>query len=50
MRMHTPNQKQYYTISFQKSKQNKMMGDVFCWIFGHVSLLKLEKYVENENC
>ncbi len=24
-------------------------GDIFGWIFGHVSLLKLEKDVEDEN-
>ncbi len=34
---------------FQKSKQKQDDGDVFGWIFGHVSLLKLEKDVEDDN-
>ncbi len=34
---------------FSKIKIKQDDGDVFWWIFGHVSLLKLEKYVEDEN-
>ncbi len=39
-----PNRKQYYAHLFSKTKQNKTKwddGDVFWWISGHVSLLKL---------
>ncbi len=44
-----PNRKQYYTRLFSKIKIKQDDGDVFWWIIGHVSLLKLEKYVEDDN-
>ncbi len=34
---------------FSKIKRKQDDGDVFWWILGHVSLLKLEKYVEDDN-
>ncbi len=44
-----PNQKQYYTRLFSKIKTKQDDGDVFWWIFGNVSLLKLDKYAEDNN-
>ncbi len=44
-----PNSKQYYTPLFSKIKTKQDDGDVFWWILGHISLLKLEKYVEDDN-
>ncbi len=44
-----PTRKQYYTHLFSKIKTKRDDGDVFWWISGHVSLLKLEKYVEDDN-
>ncbi len=34
---------------FSKIKTKQDDGDVFWWIFSYVNLLKLEKYVEDEN-
>ncbi len=47
--VNAPNPKQYYRRLFSKIKTKQEDGDVFCWLFGHVSLLKLEKYVEDDN-
>ncbi len=47
--MNAPNRKLYYTHLFSKIKTKQDDGDVFWWIFGHVSLLKPEKYVEDDN-
>ncbi len=44
-----PNRKQYYACLFSKIKTIQDDGDVIWWISGHVSLLKLEKYVEDDN-
>ncbi len=44
-----PNKKQYFARLFSKIKTKQNDGDVFWWILGHVSLLKLEKYVEDDN-
>ncbi len=44
-----PNRKQYYTCLFSKIKTKQDDEDVFWWILGNVSLLKLEKYVEDDN-
>ncbi len=38
-----PNRKQYYARLFPKIKTKQDDGDVFWWISGHVSLLKLGK-------
>ncbi len=46
--MTAPNRKKYYARLFPK-KQKQDDGDVIWWISGHVSLLKLEKYVEDDN-
>ncbi len=48
--MTAPNRKQYYTPLFSKIKTKQDDGDVFWWILGHISLLKLQKYVEDDNC
>ncbi len=32
----------------KKPRTKQDDGDVFWWIFGHVSLLKLEKYIEDD--
>ncbi len=47
--MTAPNSKQYYASLFSQIKTKQDNGDVFWWILGHVSLLKLEKYVEDDN-
>ncbi len=47
--MTAPNRKQYDTHLFSKLKTKQDDGVVFWWIVGHVSLLKLEKFVENDN-
>ncbi len=47
--MHVPNQNHYYDCPFSKMTTKKDDGDVFGWIFGHVSLLKLEKHFEDDN-
>ncbi len=47
--MTAPNRKQYYARLFSKIKTKQDDGDVIWWISGHVSLLKLEKYVEDNN-
>ncbi len=44
-----PNRKQYYASLFSKIETKQDDGDVIWWISGHVSLLKLEKYVEDDN-
>ncbi len=44
-----PNMKQYYARLLSKIKTKWDDGDVFWWISGHVSLLKLEKYVKDDN-
>ncbi len=44
-----PNRKEDYAILFSKIQTKQKDGDVFWWILGHVSLLKLEKYVEDDN-
>ncbi len=38
-----PNQNHYYCYLFLKIKTKQDNGVVFWWIYGHVSLLKLEK-------
>ncbi len=48
--MTVSNRKQYYICLFSKIKTKQDDGDVFWWILGHVSLLKLEKYFEDDNC
>ncbi len=48
--MIAPNWKQYYARLFSKVKTKQDDEDAFWWIFGHVSLSKLEKYVEDDNC
>ncbi len=45
-----PNWNYYYCCLFSKLKTKQDDGDVFWWVFGHISLLKLEKYVEDDNC
>ncbi len=44
-----PNRKQYYAHLFSKIKTKQDDGDVIWWISGNVNLLKLEKYVEDDN-
>ncbi len=44
-----PNRKQYYTHLLSKIKTKQDSEEVFRWILGHVSLLKLEKYIEDDN-
>ncbi len=42
-------QNHYYGLSVFKNDNKTRLWDVFGWIFGHVSLLKLEKDVEDDN-
>ncbi len=44
-----PNENYYYGCLFSKMTTKQDKGDVFGWIFGNVSLLKLEKDVEDDN-
>ncbi len=47
--MCVPNWNHYYGCLFSKMTTKQDDGDVFRWIFGYVSLLKLEKDVEDDN-
>ncbi len=47
--MNAPNQTQYYTRLFSKIKTKQDDGDAFWRILGYISLLKLEKYVDDDN-
>ncbi len=49
MCVHAPKRNLYYWCLFSKIKQKQDDGDVFWWIFGHVSLLILEKKFEDAN-
>ncbi len=44
--MRVPNRNHYYGCLFSKMTTKQDDGNVFRWIFGHVSLLKLEKMLK----
>ncbi len=47
--MYATNRNHYYHCLFLKRKTKRDDEDVFWWIFGHVSLLKFVKDVEDDN-
>ncbi len=49
MCVHTQLQPQNYHDLFSRFKTKQDDADVFWWIFSHVSLLKLEKDVKDDN-
>ncbi len=49
LRVRAPNQNHYYCYLFSKIKTKQDDGNIFWWIFGHVSLLKFEKDAKDDN-
>ncbi len=47
--VHMPNRYHYYGSLFSKIKTKHNDADVLGWIFGHLSLLKPKKDVEDDN-